>query len=71
MVWARLTLTSSAWPWYDRPWASAALVGGGFLTLFPRVLQVHAAFKTLQTTNAGLAGGLGKVARPPASPWWP
>lgn len=42
---------------------ASALLGGGFLTLFPKVLQVHAAFKTLQTTNSGLAGGLGKVAK--------
>ncbi|QFG09562.1 tail length tape measure protein [Arthrobacter phage TripleJ] len=41
----------------------SALLGGGFLTLFPRVMQVHAAFKTLQSTNAGLAGGLGKVGK--------
>ncbi|AYN57872.1 tail length tape measure protein [Arthrobacter phage Faja] len=42
---------------------ATALLGGGFLTLFPKAMALHAAFKTLQTTNSGLAGGLGKVAK--------
>jgi TP901 family phage tail tape measure protein len=40
-----------------------ALLGGGFLTLVPKVMAAHAAFKTLQSTNAPLASGLGKVGK--------
>jgi TP901 family phage tail tape measure protein len=38
-----------------------ALLGGTFLSLFPKVIETRAAFRTLQSTNAPLAAGLGKV----------
>jgi TP901 family phage tail tape measure protein len=42
---------------------ASALIGGGFLTMLPKVLSAHAAFKALQSANAPLAGGLGKVGK--------
>jgi soluble cytochrome b562 len=42
---------------------ASALLGGGFLTLFPKIIQTREAFRTLASTNAPLASGLGKVAK--------
>ncbi|GAA5229271.1 phage tail tape measure protein [Arthrobacter cryoconiti] len=41
----------------------AALLGGAFLTMLPKVLSARDAFRTLQTTNGPLASGLGKVGK--------
>jgi TP901 family phage tail tape measure protein len=41
----------------------AALAGGAFLLLFPRVIDTVTAFRTLSRTNPGVASGLGKVAK--------
>lgn len=40
-----------------------ALLAGGFLTLFPKVMQVRESFRILQETNGPLASGLGKVGK--------
>jgi TP901 family phage tail tape measure protein len=40
-----------------------ALLGGGFLTLLPKVLAARAAFQSLAATNTPLATGLGKVGK--------
>jgi trimeric autotransporter adhesin len=38
-----------------------ALAAGGFLLLFPRVMETIAAFRTLRTNAPGLATGIGRV----------
>lgn len=40
-----------------------ALLGGGFLTLLPKVLATRAAFRTLASTNLPVATGLGRVGK--------
>lgn len=40
-----------------------ALAAGGFLLLFPRVIDTVAAFQTLKTTSPGVATGLGSVGK--------
>lgn len=40
-----------------------ALLAGGFLTMLPKVMAAREAFRTLQSTNSGLASGLGKVGK--------
>jgi TP901 family phage tail tape measure protein len=40
-----------------------ALLGGGFLTLLPKVLAARSAFVALQASNLPLATGLGKVGK--------
>jgi TP901 family phage tail tape measure protein len=42
---------------------AAALAGGAFLTLFPKVMETHAAFKTLAADSPKAAGALGKVGK--------
>jgi TP901 family phage tail tape measure protein len=41
----------------------AALVGGAFLTTFPKILETKRAFSELAESSPKLAGGLGKVAK--------
>lgn len=41
----------------------AALVGGAFLTTFPRIIETKKAFSELADSSPKLAGGLGKVAK--------
>jgi TP901 family phage tail tape measure protein len=41
----------------------AALVGGAFLTTFPKVLETKRAFDELRESSPKLAGGLGKVSK--------
>lgn len=41
----------------------AALLGGAFLTTFPKVLETKRAFDELRESSPKLAGGLGKVSR--------
>lgn len=40
-----------------------ALLGGGFLTLIPKVIAARAAFRTLAASNPPLAAGLGTVGK--------
>jgi len=42
---------------------AGALAGGAFLTLFPKVMETHAAFKTLAADSPKLAGALGKIGK--------
>lgn len=42
---------------------TVSLAAGGFLLMFPRVIETVQAFKQLQAANAPLAAGLGKVGR--------
>ena len=41
----------------------AALVGGAFLTTFPKIIETKKAFSELAESSPKLAGGLGKVAK--------
>jgi TP901 family phage tail tape measure protein len=41
----------------------AGLAGGGFLLLFPRVIETYKAFQTLKTASPGVASGLGAVGK--------
>ena len=41
----------------------AALLGGAFLTMLPKVVAARSAFRALQNSNGPLAAGLGKVGK--------